>query len=235
MSELELILREIDDKWTRENFSRLLRYVKDQAILQGEWEIYEIRFDGPSTNFKFKHNLDFVPQDIIQLQVIGDRNVEFNHDKFDGDYIDITVAGPCYLRFLAGRYPDQNLSPTARQGLTNVSIGGGSSPGARKGEWVLLQGTIPALTSSVVIDSFALADFDSMTYKMSFQGATQADVRSLNMDVLQLSGSITERVSGKLGPLKINLNTNISGSSFELLATNTYGFDVDYCLSVLTL
>lgn len=149
MSELELILREIKDKWTRENFQRILRYLQDQVILDGEWQLYELRFDKAVTNFKFKHNLDFVPQDIIQLQVIGDRNVEFNHDKFDSNHIDITVQGPCYLRFLAGRYPDELLAPSAKQGLANVSVGGGTgSPltnitqvmdcasGVTTGDWV---------------------------------------------------------------------------------------------------
>lgn len=124
MGDLELILREIQDKGTRENFQRILRYLQDQVILDGEWQLYEIRFDSAVTNYKFKHNLTFVPQDIIQLQVIGDRNIEFNYDKFDANNLDITSKGPCYIRFLAGRYPDQLLSPTARKGLANVSVGG---------------------------------------------------------------------------------------------------------------
>jgi len=123
LSELELILREIEDKWTRENFQRILRYLQDQVILDGEWQLYEVRFDAPVSNFKFKHNLNFVPQDIILLQVIGNRNVEFNYDQFDRSDIDITAEGPVYIRFLAGRYPDQILAPAARQGLTNVSVG----------------------------------------------------------------------------------------------------------------
>lgn len=127
MSELELILKEISDKWTRENFSRLLRYIDSQVILDGNWKVFELRFDSSVSNFKHKHRLDFVPQDIIVLQVIGNRNVEFNHDLFDKDDINITVSGPVYVKFLAGRYRDEVLSPDKRKGLTNVSIGGGGS------------------------------------------------------------------------------------------------------------
>ena len=127
MSELELILREIQDKWTRENFSRILRYLQDQVILDGEWTLFEIRFDSPVTNFKFRHGLNFVPYDVIVLQVIGDRNVEFNNDLFTINHLDITAQGPCYIRFLAGRYPEQILPGTARQDLTNVPVGSTTS------------------------------------------------------------------------------------------------------------
>lgn len=128
MSELELLLREIEDRPTRENFNRLQKFLDSQVILEGNWRLYEIRFDAAATNFKYAHNLKFVPQDVIVLQVIGDRNVEFNHDKFDRTHIDITVKGACFVRFLAGRYLERILAPDARLNLTNVSVGipGGS-------------------------------------------------------------------------------------------------------------
>lgn len=129
MSELELLLREIEDQHTRENFARLLRYVDEQVILDAEWRVYEILFDSAETNFKYPHKQKFVPDDVIILQVIGDRNVEFNHDKFDATNFDITVQGPVFVRFLAGRFKDSILSAAARKGLTNVSIGGSSSTG----------------------------------------------------------------------------------------------------------
>lgn len=127
MGELELLLREIKDKWTRENFFRVLNYIDQEVILKGDWALHEIRFDAANTEFKLAHNRDFIPYDIIVLQVVGDRNVEFNHDKFDFKNINITVKGPCYVRFLAGRFRDKRLSDAARQGLTNVSVG--SVPG----------------------------------------------------------------------------------------------------------
>ena len=151
MSELELLLREIEDKWTRENFFRLVKFVKEQVILSTDWKLHEIRFDGAVTNFKYPHRQGFIPYDVIVLQVIGDRNVEFNYDKFDLTNLDITVKGACYVRFLAGRLKDRVLSEAARQGLTNVSVGtpGGSptplpnisrvmncSSGAAVNDWV---------------------------------------------------------------------------------------------------
>lgn len=107
-------------------------------------------------------------------------------------------------------------------------------PSHRRNVWTQIEGTIAALGSSVVIDTLLLTEFDSMKYEMTFKGATQDDVRSLHMDVLLRTGAITEKVYGRLGPLKIELDTNINGSSFELLATNPENFAVDYCLTVLT-
>jgi hypothetical protein len=108
-------------------------------------------------------------------------------------------------------------------------------PVFRNGVWTQLEGTIGALGVSVVIDTLLLTEFDSLNYVMNFKGATQDDVRAVNMDVLLKAGSLVETVSGKRGPLKIGLDTNINGSSFELLATNPENFAVDYCLTVLTI
>lgn len=131
--ELQLLLRNITDKDTRENFFRIIRYVDQEIILHADWRIYDLKFEAAATNFKTPHNRDFIPYDIIMLEVVGDRNVEFNHDKFDATNFDITVKGPCYIRFLAGRYDEDvfGLLPNnARQGLTNVPVGGGGGSGS---------------------------------------------------------------------------------------------------------
>lgn len=107
-------------------------------------------------------------------------------------------------------------------------------PKFRKSVWTQIEGTIPALGSNVVIDSLPLSEFDSLNYKMDFKGQTQDDVRKLNMDVQQKVSSISEVVFARQGSLSISLTTQINGSSFELLATNTGNFEVEYCLTVLT-
>ena len=128
MSELELILREIGDKYTRENFFRLINYVRDSVILQGNWKLHEKTFDGAVTNFKMAHNHNFVPTDIIHLSTVGDHNVYFNYDKFTRDNLDITAAGPVKIRFLSGSYKER-LDPGVGVNLPFVEVGaGGSAP-----------------------------------------------------------------------------------------------------------
>lgn len=121
MSELELILKEIGDRYTRENFFRLLRFIQDQIILHGNWKLYEKTFEGAVTNFKMAHNQIFIPTDVIQLSVIGDHNVYFNFDKFTRVDLDITADGPVKIRFLAGSYKER-LDPTTSN-LPFVAVG----------------------------------------------------------------------------------------------------------------
>lgn len=126
--ELDLLIREIEDPHTQQNFIRLQRFLDTQVILQGRWRLHSVRFDKAVDNFKHPHQLGFIPYDVILLETIGNRNVEFNHNKFDRTNVDISVEGPCYIRFLVGRYEDRQLAPSSRDGLTNVSVGG-AGPG----------------------------------------------------------------------------------------------------------
>lgn len=108
MTEIDLILKEIQEKHPRENFARLKRYLNEEAIiLHGNWKLYEKTFDSAVTNFKMAHGLDFIPTDIIRLSEIGDRNVYFNFDKFTLKNFDISANGAVKIRFLAGSYKER--------------------------------------------------------------------------------------------------------------------------------
>lgn len=144
MSELELILREIEDKHTRENFARLLRYVQEEPILQGNWKLHEYFTDKAVTNFRMEHNHGFVPSDIITLSVVGDRNWQFNYDKFTKKHLDITTAGATKIRFLSGSYKER-LNPTNAL-LPDVPIGTG--PAGPPGPPGPTPPSVPALTDT---------------------------------------------------------------------------------------
>jgi len=105
--DIELILKEIEQKYSRENFARISRYINSQTILRGQWKLYEKTFESAVTNFKMAHNFDFIPTDIIMLSTIGDRNIYFNFDEFDLTNFDITAAGAVKIRWLAGSYAEQ--------------------------------------------------------------------------------------------------------------------------------
>lgn len=121
--ELELILREIKEKHTRENFSRIKRAITEETILQGNWELYEAVIPKSMSGFEFKHNLDFVPYDIIHLSAIGDQNYQFRNELFTRDNIIIDADGPVTLRFLAGRYREYGDG----ENFPNVPLSGGGS------------------------------------------------------------------------------------------------------------
>lgn len=102
---IDLILKDIQDPQARENFDRLVKFVGKQQILDGDWKFYELDIPTGSTNVSFKHNLTFVPIDIILLNAVGDQNFRFKNQQFDNTNIYVDASGPVILRFLAGRYP----------------------------------------------------------------------------------------------------------------------------------
>ena len=122
--DLELILREIRDKHTRENFARIRRILTAQTILNGDWEVYQVTIPGAFTGFEFRHNLSFIPRDVILLSAVGDQNYQFRNEQFTRENIIIDTSGEVTLRFLAGRYREFDEVPPAG----NVPISGGGGP-----------------------------------------------------------------------------------------------------------
>lgn len=104
---LDLVTKDIEDKFTRENFFRLKRELEAQQILDGFWQFFEITFTEGGTLVPIKHGMSFVPKDIIMLSIEGDYNFYFNHAEFDKENLYATLAGPCRVRFLAGSYKNK--------------------------------------------------------------------------------------------------------------------------------
>lgn len=107
MPKFRLFVNEIEDPYVKENFERLTRFVNDQSFLRGEWQFFEITFTGAVTNYKHKHNLGFVPKDILQTSKTGAGAITFNYTSFDSTNIDITTTGACVVRFFVGSYRDE--------------------------------------------------------------------------------------------------------------------------------
>lgn len=104
---LDLLNKEIEDAYIRENFVRIKRELEAQQILSGFWRFFEVDVTQTGVNIPLKHNLSFVPRDIILLSKEGDQNLYFNYENFDNTNIYVTTTGPCRVRFLAGRYEDK--------------------------------------------------------------------------------------------------------------------------------
>lgn len=104
---LDLLNKEIEDQYTRENFVRIKRELEAQQILNGFWRFFEVEFTSVGVKLPIKHNLSFIPQDIIILSKEGDHNLYFNYEDFDSSNLYITNTMPCRVRFLAGSYKDK--------------------------------------------------------------------------------------------------------------------------------
>ena len=120
---LELILKDIRDRWTKENFFRIERFIREQVILDGQFKFYNVEIDRAITELKIPHQLDFVPIDIIDLAVQGDHNYYFVHEKFDQTNMVVTTQGPVKLRFLAGRFPGTGFAGNNSFTLVPPAVG----------------------------------------------------------------------------------------------------------------
>jgi len=126
---LDLILKDIQDPQARENFDRLVKFVGKQQILDGEWNFYEIDIPNAKEGLSFKHNLSFVPKDVIILNSVGDQNFRLRYNEFTKDNLYLDAAGPVTLRLLVGRYPSYSSNTKSYpyvpfSGASSTSSGG---------------------------------------------------------------------------------------------------------------
>ena len=106
MTNIFLFRKEIEDTYSQENFKRLQGHINSSPLEKGNFKFFEIEFPSAVTNFKFKHNLDFVPKDILLLYNSQNTVVTFNYLLFDRIDLDITTAGATIIRCFVGRYEE---------------------------------------------------------------------------------------------------------------------------------
>lgn len=99
-----LLLNEMTDEYVKENFIRIQDFVRIYDLLNSKFQFFNIFVTQAVTNFKFAHNLDFVPLDLIQTSVIGAGAITWNYDKFDRKFLDLTTTGAVAVRGFIGRF-----------------------------------------------------------------------------------------------------------------------------------
>lgn len=104
MKKIDLKYQEIEDQYARENFYRLQKFFDAENFLKGDWEFFEIAIPAAATNYRFKHNLGFMPKDVLVTSSIGAGVAQFNYSLFDKDFLDITTTGPVTVRAYVGRF-----------------------------------------------------------------------------------------------------------------------------------
>lgn len=99
-----LLMNEITDEYVKENFIRLQDFIRFYDMLNSRFQFFNIYVTAASTNFKFAHNLGFMPLDLIQTSVIGAGAITWNYDKFDSTFLDMTTTGAVAVRGFIGRF-----------------------------------------------------------------------------------------------------------------------------------
>lgn len=108
MGLLKLFTEKIADYYVRQNFDRIVEYVRLDPLRKGNFSFMEVDFAG--TGFPKKvtvfHRLNFQPKDIISLSVLGPdtATLTWHYDEFNRDTIAVTPSAECTARFYVGRY-----------------------------------------------------------------------------------------------------------------------------------
>lgn len=100
---MRLFRKEISDPYIRDNFNRLMAYLKSNSLLAG-FKHVEIKFDSAEDNRKVPHGLNTAPKDVIQTSLTGTGVVTWNYDRFDDTFLDVTASGPCVVRAFYGTF-----------------------------------------------------------------------------------------------------------------------------------
>lgn len=103
MPRLKLIVGDIKDERTRENFKRIEDYFNENTLVNSTWKVFQVEIKAGANLFRVPHGLGYEPSDILVLSSIGDNNFEFDRELTNDQYVFIRAAGPVYIRFIAGR------------------------------------------------------------------------------------------------------------------------------------
>lgn len=95
----------IEDLVTKQNFEIVRDAFATVPFLKGSFKFVEI--DVPSaTTYLFKHNLNFIPKDVILLSSVGAGTVTFNYAAFNLETISLTTTGQVTIRAFIGTYSE---------------------------------------------------------------------------------------------------------------------------------
>lgn len=174
MADIDLILKDVSDPWIQENFSRIKRYIAQQTVLDGNFKFFEVDIPDAFTEKPFKHNLSFVPRDIIILNAEGDLNFYFNYPLFDRENIYITTSGPVVIRFLAGLYSYKSYGRAVNNyPFVPLSGGGGGGGGCVGCATEAKQDVIISLLNEILAEGIYPKDYTT-TYGEALSVAASA-------------------------------------------------------------
>ncbi len=106
---IRLHLKQIEDRYLRENFERIQRLFQESPILDGDFKFYEFTIDEATEGYEFYHNLGFFPNDIIITKAIGD-TYEIDYEATSDEYIVINTSGPLYIRCFIGNMKGDEIT-----------------------------------------------------------------------------------------------------------------------------
>lgn len=104
---IDLILKDVKDEYARENFFRIKRFLEGKTFLKGTFKFFEVEVTRAVTNQKYKHNLGFLPKDVLITSQIGAGALTINYSRIDVDFLDFTTTGAVTFRGYIGTYREE--------------------------------------------------------------------------------------------------------------------------------
>lgn len=162
-----MVLGQIKDEYTQRNFQAIQQFFEQEGQLNG-FRFIEFSVDAASEDFRFSHNLGFVPRDVVITRVTGSGTVTLNYDKFNNNTISLTTTGACHVRGFIGTYskdlsadtlesaPQPQTFATAAEASSSTSAA--STSGFSAGMTILWSGPKSTIPSGwLMCDSTAYA------------------------------------------------------------------------------
>ena len=99
----QIEVSQVPEPYARKNFQNIKKFLDEETPLNG-FRFVEFRIAEAQEDFKFHHNLGYVPRDFVITRISGAGTATLNYDKFDAETISVTVTAPCYIRGFLGTY-----------------------------------------------------------------------------------------------------------------------------------
>lgn len=96
-------MKEVSDAYSRENFRQVSEFLRDEALLKGQFKFFEFTFAASGVHTVL-HTLGFKPLDVLTLSVSGGATVTWDYDGFTNTTVSLTVSAPCRVRVFLGTY-----------------------------------------------------------------------------------------------------------------------------------
>lgn len=126
MNKPELLVNEFKDIYLRKNFENLKNFFGTQNQLL-DFKFFEIKFEEKTLTQTIKHDMKFVPRDIVFLGATNNATVSFGIGNFTNSEMSITANKTTTLRFFAGKY--FNAQSSVQPEKTDVLVFGPDSLG----------------------------------------------------------------------------------------------------------
>jgi len=86
--------------------AEIQEYVNKFPAIQN-FKFFQITITGAVTDYEYKHNLNFIPKDVILLSVTPSTStVTFKPQSFDRDFVVFDTTGACVIRCLIGSHSE---------------------------------------------------------------------------------------------------------------------------------